>query len=77
MNKENVERKREKAKNAMDYFDEIISAEKPSKDLLNNVLKEIKIYHDKTIEFELKLEIGKLIQFRNAFLIKNGINYIA
>lgn len=61
MNKENVERKREKAKNAMDYFDEIISAEKPSKDLLNNVLKEIKIYHDKTIEFELKLEIGKLI----------------
>lgn len=61
INSEDVEKKKEKVKNAIDYFDEIINAEKPSKDLLNNVLKEIKIYHDKTIKFELKMEIEKLI----------------
>ena len=61
INSENIERKRDKVKKAIDYFDEIIEAEIPSKDLLNNVLKEIKIYHDKTIKFELKMEIDKLI----------------
>ena len=61
LNNEDLERKRQKLKKAIDYFDEIIKAEIPSKDLLNNVLKEIKIYHDKTIKFELKMEIDKLI----------------
>ena len=61
LSNEDLERKRQKLKKAIDYFDEIIKAEIPSKDLLNNVLKEIKIYHDKTIKFELKMEIDKLI----------------
>lgn len=61
LNSENVEIKKQKVKNAIDYFDEIINSDVPSKDVLNNVLKEIKIYHDKTIKFELKVEIDKLI----------------
>ena len=61
INSEDAERKKQKVKNAIDYFDEIINAERPSKELLNNVLEEIKIYHDKTVKFELKMEIDKLI----------------
>ena len=61
MNNEDTERKRQNVKNAIDYFDEIINSEKPSKDVLNNVLKEIRIYHDKTIKFDLKVEIDRLI----------------
>ena len=61
MNNEDTERKRQNVKNAIDYFDEIINSEIPSKDVLNNVLKEIRIYHDKTIKFDLKVEIDRLI----------------
>lgn len=61
LNDENIERKKQKVKKAIDYFDEIINADIPSKELLNNVLKEIKIYHDKTVQFELKVGIDKLI----------------
>ena len=61
LNNENVEIKNQKVKNAIDYFDEIINSDVPSKDVLNNLLKEIKIYQDKTIKFELKVEIDKLI----------------
>ena len=61
INSEDAERKKQKVKNAIDYFDEIINAERPSKELLNNVIEEIKIYHDKTVKFELKMEIDKLI----------------
>ena len=61
INNDDLERKREKVKTAIDYFDEIINAEIPSKELLNNVLKEIKIYHDKSIKFELKMDIDKII----------------
>jgi len=61
LNDENIEKKRQKVRKAIDYFDEIIEAKVPSKDLLNNVLQEIKIYHDKTVKFILKIEIDKLI----------------
>ena len=61
INIEDAERKKQNVKNAIDYFDEIINAERPSKELLNNVLEEIKIYNDKTVKFELKMKIDKLI----------------
>lgn len=50
-----------KLKTAMEYFDEIISAEIPSRYVLENVLKTIWIYSDKTVKFELKIDIEKLI----------------
>ena len=50
-----------KLKNAMEYFDEIISAEVPSRYVLENIMDTIWIYSDKTVKFDLKVDIEKLI----------------
>ena len=50
-----------KLKTAMEYFDEIISAEVPSKYVLENIIDTIWIYSDKTVKFDLKVDTRKLI----------------
>ena len=50
-----------KLKTAMEYFDEIISAEVPSRYVLENIIDTIWIYSDKTVKFDLKVDIEKLI----------------
>ncbi len=50
-----------KLKTAMEYFVEIISAEIPSRYVLENIIDTIWIYSDKTVKFDLKVDIGKLI----------------
>ena len=59
--KEDNKIKTKKIKKAIDYFDEIIKSDKPDKAVMNEVLDKILIYHDKTIEFKLKVDINKLI----------------
>lgn len=50
-----------KLKTAMEYFEEIISAEVPSRYVLENIIDTIWIYSDKTVKFDLKVDIEKLI----------------
>ena len=53
--------KMKKLKTAMEYFDEIISAEIPSRYVLENIIDTIWIYSDKTVKFDLKVDAEKLI----------------
>lgn len=48
-------------KQAIDYFDEILKSNKPSKEVLSQVLDKIIIYRGKNLEFRLKMSIDKLI----------------
>ena len=50
-----------KLKTTMEYFDEIISAEVPSRYVLENIIDTIWIYSDKTVKFDLKVDTKKLI----------------
>ena len=50
-----------KLKTAMEYFDELISAEVPSRYVLENIIDTIWIYSDKTVKFDLKVDTKKLI----------------
>ena len=50
-----------KLKTAMEYFNEIISAEVPSRYVLENLIDTIWIYSDKTVKFDLKVDTHKLI----------------
>ena len=50
-----------KIKTAMEYFDEIISAEISSRYVLENIIDTIWIYSDKTVKFDLKVDAEKLI----------------
>lgn len=50
-----------KLKTAMEYFDELISAEVPSRYVLENIIDTIWIYSDKTVKFDLKVDTQKLI----------------
>lgn len=58
---EDVQTKRKNIKKAIDYFDEIIESDNPSKNILNEVLEKIIVYPGKSIEFKLKVSIDKLI----------------
>lgn len=51
----------DKIKNAIDYFDDIIKSEQPSKQILSQVLDKIIITKNKNIEFKLKINIDELI----------------
>ncbi len=48
-------------KKAIDYFDEIIKTEVPSKQLLAQILDKIILHKNKNIEFKLKINIDELI----------------
>ena len=50
-----------KIKTAIEHFDEVISAEVPSRYVLENIIDTIWIYNDKTLKFDLKVDIKKLI----------------
>ena len=50
-----------KIKSAVDLFDVIIQKEKPDRKMLELILNKIYIFHDKTIEFRLLVDIEKLI----------------
>lgn len=64
LNKSELEISKEKIKKlktAMEYFEEIISSEIPSRYVLENIIEMIWIYSDKTVKFDLKVDIEKLI----------------
>ena len=64
LNKEEQEISKEKIiklKTAMEYFDEVISVEVPSRYILENIIDTIWIYSNKTVKFDLKVDIEKLI----------------
>ena len=50
-----------KLKTAIEYFEEVISAEAPSRYILENIIDTIWIYSNKTVKFDLKVDIEKLI----------------
>ena len=50
-----------KLKTAIEHFEEVISAEVPSRYVLENIIDNIWIYSDKTVKFDLKVDIEKLI----------------
>lgn len=56
-----VKEKIKKLKTAMEYFDEVIFSEVPSRYVLENIIDKMWIYSDKTIKFDLKVDIEKLI----------------
>lgn len=61
LNTKTEESKTEKIKKAIEYFDEIIKSNNPSKEVLSQVLDSIVLYKGKNIEFKLKMNIDKLI----------------
>jgi chromosome segregation ATPase len=56
---EDLEVKQEKLKQTIDYFNQIIENDEPDKAILNMLIDKIYIYHDKSVKFELKIDIGK------------------
>ncbi len=58
------ESEKEKVKNiktAIEYFDDIIKSDRPSKQILAQILDKIIVYKNKNLEFKLKISIDKLI----------------
>ncbi len=50
-----------KLKTAIEYFDDIIESEVPNRYVLENIIDTIWIYSDKTLKFDLKVDIDELI----------------
>ncbi len=50
-----------KLKTAIEYFDDIIESEMPSRYVLENIIDTIWIYSDKTLKIDLKVDIEKLV----------------
>ena len=59
--KKNLEYKIQQLKTALEYFEEIINSQEPSKIMLQMIIDKIYIHRDKTIRFKLKTDIEKLI----------------
>ena len=59
--KKNLEEKYSKLKTSLEYFDEIINAEKPNRMILQMLIDKIYIQRDKTIRFVMKPDIEKMI----------------
>ncbi len=55
------QKKKENLKQAINYFDEILKSDIPSKEVLSQILEHIVIYQDKSLKFELKMSIDRLI----------------
>ena len=58
---QNLDIRQEKLKQTIDYFNQIIENDVPDKAILNMIIDEIHIYHDKSSKFELKMDIKKLL----------------
>ena len=64
LNKLEAQTQSEKVKNiktAIEYFDDIIKSDKPSKQVLYQVLDKVIITRNKNLEFKLKMSIDKLL----------------
>ena len=48
-------------KTAIEYFDDILKSNAPNRYILECLIDKIWIYHDKSVKFELKPEISRLI----------------
>ena len=48
-------------KTAIEYFDDIIESNEPNRYSLECLIDKIWIYHDKSVKFELKPDIKKLV----------------
>lgn len=55
-----ITKKIENIKTAINYFDEIINCEEPSRAMLEYIIDTVWIYHDKTVKFDLKANIKLL-----------------
>ncbi len=53
--------KQEKLKQTIDYFNQIIENDEPDKAILSMLIDKIYIYHDKSVKFELKLDIKRML----------------
>jgi len=62
---EELEIKQEKLKQTIDYFNQIIEKDEPDKAILSILIDKILIYHDKSVKFELKIDIEKIICAKN------------
>ena len=62
---EELEIKQEKLKQTIDYFNQIIEKDEPDKAILSLVIDKILIYQDKSIKFDLKIDIEKIIRAKN------------
>ena len=58
---EDIEIKQKKLKQTIDYFNQIIEKDVPDKAILNMLIDKIYICHDKSVKFELKIDIEKLL----------------
>ena len=59
--KKNLEERANKLKTSIDYFDNVINSEVPNKMILQMIIDKIYIDRDKTIRFDLKTDINKMI----------------
>lgn len=59
--KKNLEEKIHKLKTSIEYFDDIINAKEPSRIILQTLIDNIYVSRDKTIRFNLKTNIEKMI----------------
>ena len=50
-----------KLKTAIEYFDDILKSNEPNRYILECLIDKIWIYHDKSVKFELKPEISRLL----------------
>ena len=60
LQKEDLETKQEKLKQNIENINQIIEDDEPDKAILNMLIDKIYIYHDKSVKFDLKLDISKL-----------------
>ena len=58
---EDLDIKKEKLNQAIDYFNKIIENDNPDKVILDMLIDTIYIYHDKSMEFKLKIDIERLL----------------
>ena len=59
--KKNLEDKIHKLKTSIEYFDDIINAKEPSRIILQTLIDNIYVSRDKSIRFNLKTNIEKMI----------------
>ena len=59
--KQKLQEKIQELKTALEYFDDIINTKEPNRIILQMIIDKIYIYRDKTIRFNLKPDIKKLI----------------
>ena len=59
--KKSLEEKIHKLKNAIEYFEDIINAKEPSRIILQTLIENIYVSRDKSIRFNLKTNIEKMI----------------